>query len=360
MTDVELPGRLGDPNRTLATDPRMDPRLLQTLAAYGLDNNGEPPPLDRSAPREQILQFADAAEEGFAGLFAGMFANVPPIPGIRRSTLTVPGPDGSEITLYVHRPENAEGELPGIYHIHGGGMVLLAAANPEYVWWRDRQAAAGMVVVGVEYRNGAGKLGPYPYPAGLNDCVAGIQYVLDNLADLGISHLIVSGESGGGNLTLGTTMRALREGWVDQIAGVYAECPYISGAYADPPPVLTSLTENNGYFLRCDLMGLLVEAYDPGAKHATDPVCWPWHAQPSDLTGFPPTVISVNQLDPLRDEGLQFLAKLWAAGVDARGRIVPGTTHAGDILLAPVDAKGVNDATVDDIRAFAYSLGQRG
>lgn len=96
------------------------------------------------------------------------------------------------------------------------------------------------------------------------------------------------------------------------------------------------------------------------AAYGLDPVCWPWHAQPSDLTGFPPTVISVNQLDPLRDEGLQFLAKLWAAGVDARGRIVPGTTHAGDILLAPVNAKGVNDATVDDIRAFAYSLGQRG
>ena len=33
------------------------------------------------------------------------------------------------------------------------------------------------------------------------------------------------------------------------IDGVYAMVPYISGAYADPPPELPSLVENEGYFL---------------------------------------------------------------------------------------------------------------
>ena len=356
MSDVELPGRLGAPDRSVATDPRMDPRMRATLAAYGLDTNGEPAPLPLDAPVEQIIAFADATEGAFAGLFASMFAGVPQVEGVTRETLTVDGGDGNEISLYAHRPEGADGPLPGVYHIHGGGMVLLEAANPEYVWWRDRMAASGLVVIGVEYRNGAGRLGPHPFPAGLRDCVAGLRYVLDHRDELGLSGVVVSGESGGGNLSLATTLTANREGWAAQIAGVYAECPYISGAYGDPPPELTSLTENDGYFLRCDLMALLVRAYDPTGENASNPLAWPLNADEQDLAGFPPTVISVNELDPLRDEGLAFLRKLWASGVPARGRVTPGTTHAGDILLAPLNAPEVNDATVDDLRAFAYSV----
>ena len=83
------------------------------------------------------------------------------------------GIDGNDITLYIHRPTGANGALPGLLHLHGGGMVILEAAGPSYVRWRDELAATGLVVVGVEFRNGAGKLGPYPFPAGLDDCIVG-------------------------------------------------------------------------------------------------------------------------------------------------------------------------------------------
>ena len=49
-------------------------------------------------------------------------------------------------------------------------MVLMSADGPIYDRWRSELAATGLVVVGVEFRNGAGKLGPHPFPAGLNDC----------------------------------------------------------------------------------------------------------------------------------------------------------------------------------------------
>ena len=357
MPNPELPGRLGDPDRSLATDPRVDPRILETLTAYQLHTNGEAPPLGPDAAREQLLAFCAAAEEGFGGLFADMFSKVPPVTGVQRESVTITGEDGNEIILYVHRPEHVSGPLPAIYHTHGGGMVLLSANNPEYQWWRDRQAAEGFVVIGVEFRNGAGSLGAHAFPAGLRDCVAGLRHVLDHKDELGITHVVISGESGGGNLAIATTLSARRDGFGDQIAGVYAECPYVSGAYADPPAELTSLHENNGYFLRCDTMGLLAAAYTTGADDPTNPLAWPLHASEADLQGFPPTVISVNELDPLRDEGLQFLRKLWKAGVTARGRIVPGTTHAGDILVAPVNAMNVTDGTAADIAAFVRSVG---
>ena len=71
-----------------------------------------------------------------------------------------------------------------------------------------------------------GKLGPHPFPAGLNDCAAGVRWAAANRAELGITHLIVSGESGGGNLTLTVAHKAKREGWLHEIAGFYAQCPY--------------------------------------------------------------------------------------------------------------------------------------
>ncbi len=59
-------------------------------------------------------------------------------------------------------------------------------------------------------------------------------------------------------------------------------------------------------------------------------MAWPLHASRDDLAGLPPHVISVNQLDPLRDEGLAYARKLldpWVGqGTQApewRGEFVP-------------------------------------
>ena len=76
----------------------------------------------------------------------------------------------------------------------------------------------------------------------------------------------MSGESGGGNLTLATTLKAKRDGRLDQIDGVYAQCPYISNAYASQPSELASLYENDGYFLSCQMMGVLAKVYDPTGR----------------------------------------------------------------------------------------------
>jgi acetyl esterase/lipase len=212
-----------------------------------------------------------------------------------------------------------------------------------------------MVVVGVEFRNAGGKLGPHPFPAGLNDCASAAQWAIANRDALGVSNIVISGESGGGNLSIATALKAKQDGWIDEIAGVYAQCPYISGAYADPPAELTSLFENDNYFLNVENMGALAKTYDPEGAHATNPLAWPMHAATDDLVGLPPHAISVNQLDPLRDEGLVYYRKLLDAGVSAVSRTVNGTCHAGDCLF--LDAMpDVWHATIRDINTFADSL----
>ena len=349
-----LPGRLGTPDLELRDDPRADPRMLTAMEPFGL-GSAMPSPVDGNSPIDALHEYVDAAEAGFEGLFAAMDSTMAPVSGVTSTVEVIRGMDGNDVTLFVHRPDAASGPLPGVVHLHGGGMVLLEAAGAGYARWRSELARTGLVVIGVEFRNGGGKHGPHPFPAGLNDCTSALQWVAANRERLGISKVVVSGESGGGNLTLATTLRAKRDGHLGLIDGVYAQCPYISNAWADKRPDLPSLYENDGYFLSCPQMAAMARVYDPAGENVTNPLAWPLHASTDDLTGLPPHVISVNQLDPLRDEGLAYFRKLLDAGVRATSRTVNGTCHAGDCIFAEA-MPDVYFSTIRDIKGFADSL----
>lgn len=358
-TAVERPGRLGDHTRNLRTDPRTDPRVVEALTSFGLDDNPAPAPLGPDASREQLLAFVMAAEAGSEALFAALVDGLEPVAGLDHRTETITGPAGNDIQLYVTRPADSATPLPGILYLHGGGMVMLKGSGPIYTRFHDELAATGLVVIGVEFRNGGGELGPHPFPAGLDDCAAALDWVHEHRAELGISTLTVAGESGGGNLALATAIRAKREGRLAAIDGVYALVPSISGLYGssaeEREAALPSLVENDGYFMACDAAAIFAEVYDPGAEHATDPLCWPYHARAHDLAELPPHAISVNELDPLRDEGLAYHRRLTEAGVKATARTVAGTYHAGDLMLRAA-TPDMYDATVESVHRFAAGL----
>ncbi|MDP2290827.1 MAG: alpha/beta hydrolase fold domain-containing protein [Actinomycetota bacterium] len=355
MTPPHLPGRLGNDELTLASDPRADPRMVAAMLPIGLADRTPPQPVTVDTPLESLHEFNTMAEMMFDTAFSSFSASLPPVEGVERSIEVIRGIDGNDITLYLHRPAGAHGPLPGLLHLHGGGMTILEASSASYNRWRDHLAAQGLVVCGVEFRNASGKLGPYPYPAGLNDCTSALRWFGEQRERLGVTGIVVSGESGGGNLTLATTLKAKRDGHLDLIAGVYAQCPYISNAYESPVPELTSLFENDGYFLSCEQMGVMAMLYDPTRASATDPLAWPYHASVDDLAGLPPHVISVNELDPLRDEGLAYYRKLAGAGVSAVSRTVNGTCHAGDCIFEAA-MPDVFQATIRDIAGFAVSV----
>lgn len=329
--------------------------MIAAMMPFELGAHTPPLPVTVDSPLDVLHEYVSTSESAFEMLFPMLQAGLPEVTGVTRSVEIIRGIDGNDITLYVHRPASTTDAMPGILHLHGGGMVLLEAAGAGYARWRDDLAATGLVVVGVEFRNGGGKHGPHPFPAGLHDCSSALQWMHANKARLGISGIVVSGESGGGNLTLATAMSAKRDGRIEQIDGVYAQCPYISNGYANPPSQLASLFENDGYFLSCEQMSVLAKMYDPSGEHGTNPLAWPYHAAASDLVGLPPHVISVNQLDPLRDEGLAFFRKLLDAGVSAVSRTVNGTCHAGDCIFQ-VAMPDVYAATIRDIKGFADAV----
>ena len=352
VTD-HLPGRLGNPDITIATDPRLDPRARAMIKGMA-EIAQAPPPIGPDAPIADIRElFAAFETEGLA--LHEEYARLPPVDGVARRTEVINGVDGNAITLHIVEPAKRDGPAPGIVHTHGGGMTFFTAEDAPYVRWRDELAAAGLVVVGVDFRNAAGRLGCHPFPAGLNDCASATRWTYRNRETLAISHLVVSGESGGGNLCLATALKARQEGWLDEIAGIYACCPYIAGEYDPPLPELVSWRENGGYMMTAELSRLSVLAYDPAEEHVRNPLAWPYHATSDDLAGLPPHVVSVNELDPLRDEGLIYARKLMAAGVTTHSRTVNGTGHGAD-TVNPHVLPNVYYATIRDIRGFAAAL----
>jgi acetyl esterase/lipase len=161
----------------------------------------------------------------------------------------------------------------------------------------------------------------------------------------------VSGESGGGNLTLATGLKLKRDGELDLVAGLFALCPYIKGIW--PTPECPSSTENNGLLL--DLhnnrgrMSYGIEEFERG-----NPLAWPSFATEDDVRGLPPTVISVNECDPLRDEGINFYRLLLRAGVSARCIQVMGTTHGTELM--PTMCPDISRETAASIASFALDL----
>jgi acetyl esterase/lipase len=62
-------------------------------------------------------------------------------------------------------------------------------------------------------------------------------------------------------------------------------------------------------------------------------------------------VISVNECDPLRDEGIAFYRLLIANGQPARCRQVMGTIHGTEVF--PVACPEISRDTARDLAAFA-------
>jgi len=244
-------------------------------------------------------------------------------------------PDGNTVKIRFVRPVG-DAVVACVYYIHGGGMQNGTAFGAMYRVWARVLAAQGVAVAMVDFRNcvtpsSAPEI--EPFPAGLNDCVSGLKWIVSQADALGIDtdRVMVAGESGGGNLTLATGMQLLRDGDIGLISGLYALCPYIAGLW--PQDRFPSSTENEGILLNLHHNRGAI-AYGIEQLEAGNPLAWPSFATVADVTGLPRTFISVNEADPLRDEGVEFYRLLLEAGVPAQCRVVMGTSHGMDVFTA--------------------------
>jgi acetyl esterase len=340
----------------LADDERIDPRLRKLFGSRITPSEGD------VTSREELLAEANspagiAQRELAAKVMDAMDdESVAPSDGLEFAThQAVSEPDRNVINLRVIRPR-VVGALPCVYFIHGGGMARSSCFDGVFRMWGRILAHQGVAVVMVDFRNAVVPSSVpevAPFPGGLHDCISGVRWVHDHAADLGIdvNRIIVSGESGGGNLTLATGMKLKRDGELSLIRGLYAMCPYIAGEW--PQARFPSSIENNGILL--DLhhnrgrMGYGIEAFE-----ARDALAWPSFATEADVAGLVPTVVSVNEFDPLRDEGVEFHRLLLRAGVETRGRMNLGAVHGTELLA--IACPDISFETAASIAAFSQNV----
>jgi len=222
------------------------------------------------------------------------------------------------VPVRVYRPE-AEGALPAIVHLHGGGYVLGGLDTHEAVC-RDLAAESGCAVVAVDYR-----LAPeHAFPAALEDSMAVVRAV-DELG-LDPERVAVFGDSAGGGMAA-VIARELRAA-VRHQALVYPVCDARVGAtdsYA---------RYGEGHFMTTGDMRWFLDQYASGVDPA-DPRLSPLAAE--DLTGAAPATIVLAECDPLHDEGVAYARKLEQAGVDVELREYPGQIHPFVLLAGVID-----------------------
>lgn len=237
----------------------------------------------------------------------------------------IPALDGGpEVRVRLFRPASGAGDrpLPGVLFLHGGGYAIGCPElfGPTYqMLMRTRPC----VIVAPDYRKSFDE----PYPAAVNDCYATLLWMKHNAAALGIrdDQLIVIGQSAGGGLTAALSLMARDRGDV-RIAFQLPLYPMI-----DDRMTTESVRDNDAPLWSAAHNRVAWELY-LGALAGGDVPKYAAPARETDYTGLPPTTTFVGELDPFRDETLQYVEHLRAAGVQAECRVFPGCYHGFDAV----------------------------
>lgn len=205
---------------------------------------------------------------------------------------------------------------PVIAYFHGGGWVI-GDLDTHASFCAALALQSGLRVVAVDYR-----LAPeHPFPAAYDDCRAAIAWIASNPAALEapVDGIAVAGDSAGGNLAAVVSLHAAEDGR-----------PLLAQMLLYPATDFVTETRSHaafaeGYLLEKATMEWFANAYLPDGAQRDVPQVSPWRA--ANFDAFPPTAILTCALDPLRDEGRAFAARLIEAGVAVKFSEAPGQIH---------------------------------
>ena len=260
------------------------------------------------------------------------------LPDLRIENRTVGHGDVTDIPVRIYWPSTDDDNLPIVVFYHGGGFALGDLDTHDPVA-RAHAVGADAIVVSVDYR-----LAPeHPFPAGLDDCWAALQWVAEHAAELGgdLSRIAVAGDPAGANLA------AVMAHWARDADGPQLAFQLLWYPTITADMSLPSFTENaDAPILDRDVIDAFLSWYLPGVD-ISDPKALPAALAPSnaeDFSGLAPAFIGSAEHDPLRDDAALYAELLNAAGVPAELSNEPTLVHgyASFALLIPAAAEATN------------------
>ncbi|TWT25454.1 alpha/beta hydrolase [Planomicrobium sp. CPCC 101110] len=242
--------------------------------------------------------------------------------GLECSKVWVSRKDASKIRVRIYKPLRLENEVPGVLWIHGGGY---AQGVPEMSgkMYKKLIETSACIIVAPDYRLSIDA----PYPAAFDDCYEVMVWMKTHAKELGIrdSQLMVGGESAGGGLTAALTLYARDKGEVN-IAFQMPLYPMI-----DDRMLTDSARENNAHVWNSDTNRWAWKLY-LGELFGKEVPAYAAAARAADYRSLPPTVTFVGDIEPFRDETIQYVENLKQAGVPVDFEIYKGAYHGFDII----------------------------
>lgn len=217
---------------------------------------------------------------------------------------------GVPVRVYLPVPEPADGV---IVYAHGGAFFLGSLETHDHVA-RELAVATERTVVSVGYRRAP----EAAYPAGLEDCLA----VVRQLTEQG-ELVALAGDSSGGNFVASVAALAHDRG----LTGITHQVLLYPSLDLDfDESRYPSLVENAvGHGLETAALRPFNAFYVESGADPADPLVSP--IKRADLSGLPPALVVTAELDPLRDEGEAYAARLREAGVEATVSRYAGAGH---------------------------------
>ncbi|MDP4095588.1 alpha/beta hydrolase [Paenibacillus sp. P96] len=250
-------------------------------------------------------------------MFAGLAASLPVNDEVLTSERYVPGAAGdTDVRIKIYEPKVEDEILPGILYIHGGGYILGSADMMDHAM-QQLVSELNCVIVSVDYR-----LAPeHPFPAPLEDCYAALQWFSEHAEELGVnsSRIAVVGASAGGGLTAALSLLA-RDRKGPSIAFQMPLYPMLDDRGTSKSS--NEITDERVWSKAKTQLGWEMYLED---NREVSPYAAP--ARATDLSGLPPTYTCVGDLDPFRDEIIDYVLRLTQAGVPTEFHLYPGCFH---------------------------------
>ncbi|WP_256990495.1 alpha/beta hydrolase [Burkholderia sp. HI2714] len=231
----------------------------------------------------------------------------------------VPAPDSArKIPVRIYHPggPQAEATLPTVLFVHGGGFVS-GDLDTHDVLVRAIAVRTPALVISVDYR-----LAPeYPFPAGLEDVYAVLQWAAGNVTEFGGDprRIVICGDSAGATLSAAAAMLARdRRGPI--LVGQWLMYPSVS--LRTDTPSWAELGPAN--FPTRELMRNVIASYVPTGTSPYVPLLSPLEG---NHAGLPHALVQVGERDPLRDENVAYSDRLNSAGTPASVTVYEGQAH---------------------------------
>lgn len=223
--------------------------------------------------------------------------------------------DGRAVPVRIYR--GGPSPSPAIVYCHAGAFVLgnLDIDHRQCVELARRAGAT------VEYR-----LAPeHPYPAALEDVHAVLAWVVANAArvDIDATRVAVAGSSAGGALAACLAQRSA-DGALPPLMLQVLHQPVLDDRPTPSKAEFSAIPSFGGHAAEQMWRHYLA---DTAPSAAAVP------ARRTRLAGLPPALITCAEIDPLRDEALEYGMGLLRAGVPTELHLFAGACHGFDSLL---------------------------